>query len=149
MAKTLAPCQCSQFVAYNTESDVEYTTSCNAQTARTFAPGHDARLKGNLIRWAVLGYEIRVGDVTKSAEGWAEGFGFGYMVAAGIKRSAERCAAKAERTMKRIRKEVEHKAVAITAKVGRWTYEGVVLNGKFTYQNKKNEVVSTTKFVQI
>lgn len=144
MAKTLAPCQCSQFVAYNTESDVEYTTSCNAQTARTFAPGHDARLKGNLIRWAVLGYEIRVGDVTKSAEGWAEGFGFGYMVAAGIKRSADRAAAKAE---KRVRKAVL--PAIVTAKVGRWTYEGTVNNGTFRYLDKQDVMRETTKFVQI
>lgn len=144
MAKTLAPCQCSQFVAYNTESDVEYTTGCNAQTARTFAPGHDARLKGNLIRWAVLGYEIRVGDVTKSAEGWAEGFGFGYMVAAGIRRSAERAAAKAE---KRIRKAVL--PAIVTAKVGRWTYEGTVNNGTFRYLDKQDVMRETTKFVQI
>lgn len=144
MAKTLAPCQCSQFVAYNTERDVEYTTSCNAQTARTFAPGHDARLKGNLIRWAVLGYEIRVGGVTKSAEGWAEGFGFGYMVAAGIKRSADRAAAKAE---KRVRKAVL--PAIVTAKVGRWTYEGTVNNGTFRYLDKQDVMRETTKFVQI
>lgn len=145
-AKALRPCACSTFTAYNTEADVEYTTGCNAQTARDFAPGHDARLKGHLIRWAVLGYEIRVGDTTKSAEGWAANFGFGYMVAAGIKRTQERAAAKTEKLMKKIDKKVKAEVKFVTAKVGRWTYEGSLLNGKFTYQNKNSEVVTTDKF---
>jgi hypothetical protein len=143
--KTLKPCQCSTFTAYDTERDVEYTTGCNAQTARDFAPGHDARLKGNLIRWAVLGYEIRVGDTTKSAEGWAASYGFGYMVAAGIKRTQARAAAKTEKVAKRINKRVES-AKVVTAKVGRWTYEGTLLDGTFTYLDKKLDAKHTTNF---
>lgn len=142
--KTLRPCTCSTFVAYDVERDVEYRTHCTQQTARTFAPGHDAKLKGNLIRWAVLGYEIRVGDATKSAEGWAESFGFGYMVRAGIKRSAERGQAKAAARAKRVKP-----SPTITAKVGRWTYEGILSGDTFIYINKKNETVRTTKFAQV
>lgn len=144
-AKALRPCACSTFTAYNIEGDVEFTTCCNAQTTRTFAPGHDARLKGHLIRWAVLGYEIRVGDVTKDAVSWASSFGFGYMVAAGIKRSALRAEAKAAKIAKRINRKVEA-APVVKAKVGRWVYEGTLLDGTFTYLDKKLNAQHTTKF---
>lgn len=149
MAKTLAPCACSSFVAY-TENDNEFTTSCTAQTARTFAPGHDARLKGNLIRWAVLGYEIRVGDVTKSAEGWAESFGFGYMVTAGIRRAADRAATKAAKRIKKATKvEAAPEPTIFEAKVGRWTYEGYLVGSEFVYINKAGETLRTAKFTKI
>jgi hypothetical protein len=145
-AKTLRPCACSTFTAYNTEADVEYTTCCTAQTARTFAPGHDARLKGNLIRWAVLGYEIRVGDTTKDAVSWASSFGFGYMVSAGIRRSQERAAAKTEKLMKRIDKKAKAEVKPVTAKVGRWTYEGDLINGTFHYSDRQGVRHGTQNF---
>lgn len=145
-AKALRPCACSTFTAYNTERDVEYTTGCSRQTTRDFAPGHDARLKGHLISWAILGYEIRVGDTTKSAEGWAASYGFGYMVAAGIKRSQERGQAKADKIAKRIAKKAEADVKSVTAKVGRWTYEGSLVNGTFTYVDKNKNIKKTKSF---
>lgn len=122
-AKTLKPCTCSLFTAYNLENDTEVTTICNSQTGRDFAPGHDAKLKGNLIRWAILGYEIRVGGVTKSAEGWAESFGFGYMVANGIKASRERIEAKAAKKMRTARSKAINTAIVETTKM---LTEGIV-----------------------
>lgn len=145
-AKALRPCACSTFTAYDTERDVEYTTDCNRQTARDFAPGHDARLKGHLIRWAILGYEIRVGDTTKDAVGWASSYGFGYMVSAGIRRTQERAAAKTEKVVKRIAKKAEADVKSVTAKVGRWTYEGSLVDGTFTYVDKNKNIKQTTAF---
>ena len=144
MAKNITPCECSQFTAYDIDNDVEYRTHCTSQTARTFAPGHDAKLKGNLIRWAVLGYEIRRGDVTKSAEGWAEGFGFGYQVRSGIRRSAERAQAKADKRLAKTR--TAPAPTIVKAKVGRWVYEGFVSGTEFVYLNKQNETVRAAKF---
>lgn len=118
MSKTLKPCTCSLFTAYNTESEATYTTGCNKQTTRDFAPGHDARLKGNLIRWEVLGYEIRKGDVTADAVTHASAFGFAHQVAAGLKRSADRVKANAERIAKKAAPKPEAK-LAEKAKVVR------------------------------
>lgn len=145
-AKALRPCACSTFTAYDTERDVEYTTCCSRQTARDFAPGHDARLKGHLISWAILGYEIRVGDTTKSAEGWAASFGFGYMVKAGIERSRKRAVLKAAKIAAKGSKKVKDEAKTVTAKVGRWVYEGTLVNGTFTYADKSGNAKHTTNF---
>ncbi len=213
MAKTLNPCTCSTFTAYDLDRDVEYTTICNSKTARDFAPGHDAKLKSHLIRWAILGYEVRQGDVTKSVEGWAESFGFGYQVSNGIKAVQDRTAKKVERELAKARKarskaigkaitettkmlkegvvdatvpaigesivgiveaenaafeakQVEERkaqqasmewveidpapvAETVKAKVGRWTYEGTVANGTFTYKNKLGQTKVTDKFTLI
>lgn len=123
MAKTLKPCTCSTFTAYDLDRDVEYTTSCFAQTARDFAPGHDAKLKGNLIRWSILGYEIRQGDATKSAEGWAESFGFGYQVRNGIANHQKKVAAKVAKMEAKQRSKAISKAITETTKMLK---EGVV-----------------------
>lgn len=146
-AKTRTACECSKFVAYNIERDVEFTTCCTATTVNTFAPGHDAKLKGNLIRWAILGYEIRKGDVTKSAEGWAEDYGFGYMVKSGIRRRNARAAEKARKSTAKLLAQPAPKTVS--AKVGRWVYQGTVADGVFTYLDKKLNVQRTEKFTLV
>lgn len=137
MAATLAPCSCSLFVAVAADG-TRTTTGCTATTRRTFAPGHDARLKGFLIRAGKAGHLVATPEGTQEFPAKvAERFGFAAMVAEGIARPA--------RTRKA-------KAVAprtVTAKVGRWVYEGTMDDwGNFTYV-QKNGKTHTTAFAKV
>lgn len=147
-------CACAK-VAVRTETGEVRTTGCTAETRRTFAPGHDARLKGFLIRAGVEGHDVKVGeDEVRDAQAVADQFGFGYMVAEGIKRGAER-AFKAElRAMAKAAKKSHETPKQVTCKVGRWTYEGVITDDpmhgpKFTYTTAKGVQTTTTKFTRV
>ncbi len=138
-AKTaLKSCTCSLVVAF-TEDGRELTTGCTATTKRTFAPGHDARLKGFLIRNGAEGNLVRVGDdVNTSAQAVANQFGFSGMVADGIAKAQARAIAKKAPKAKAPKK--------VTAKVGRWFYEGIVEGDEFVYTDKRENVLRATKF---
>lgn len=139
MASTasVAPCSCSLFVAVAADGTTT-RTGCTATTRRTFAPGHDARLKGFLIRAGRDGLLIRTpeGGADQVAAKVADRFGFGHMVRDGIARVAKpRKAAKvAPRT--------------VIGKVGRWTYEGTVTanGGIFTYTDRQGRTLMAEKF---
>lgn len=147
------PCECSRYsVLSNVREaengdltwDQELTTGCAATTRRTFAPGHDAKLKSALIRWGAEGHEIRYDDggmsTTADAATLAAKFPFGHMVAAGIKRAEDKAAAKAERDAARAaRKVAPKKPKVVTAKVGRATFEGRMDGEHFVYEVKGNE----------
>lgn len=159
-AKTaLKPCTCSTVVAFDNETDEVYTTGCTATTRRTFAPGHDARLKGFLIRAGIADQLVRIGDdVNTSPEAIADQFGFSYMVATGIKNGKEKAAKKEFaaliRDTKRQAKATHKTPKQVAAKVGRWTYEGVVTDSpmhgpQFTYTNRKGIQTTTTKFTRV
>lgn len=153
-AKIAKACTCSLVVAF-TEDGRELTTGCNATTKRTFAPGHDARLKGFLIRNGAEGNLVRVGeDVNTSAQAVADQFGFGYMVAEGIKKAAERLFKATLRETVKAAKKSHETPKQVTAKVGRWTYEGVITDSpehgpQFTYTTAKGVQTTTTKFTRV
>ncbi|MFI1184772.1 hypothetical protein [Streptomyces californicus] len=132
-------CTCSQFTTEDGR-----TTGCAAETKRLFAPGHDAKLKSFLIRMGAEGTEvIRTVDGIASpadASTHAAKFAFGHMVAAGITRAEGKAAAKAERAAKKTAPKT------VTAKVGRWTREGVVDGDAFTYTDAKGATKTTTNF---
>ncbi|MFF6858485.1 hypothetical protein ACFY9H_24290 [Streptomyces bacillaris] len=132
-------CTCSQFATEDGR-----TTGCTAETKRLFAPGHDAKLKSFLIRMGAEGTEvIRTVDGIASpadASTHAAKFAFGHMVAAGITRAEGKAAAKAERAAKKAAPKT------VTAKVGRWTREGVVDGDTFTYTDAKGATKTTTNF---
>lgn len=137
-AKTTAPhaCDCGGYKAIDASGTVVVTTGCNATTRRTFAPGHDARMKGFLIRAGREGMLIRTpegGDDQLPAK-VAERFGFAQMVRDGIAR---------------VRKDKKVAAPAkVVGKVGRWTYEGTVTAGGkiFTYTDRKGAQLMAEKF---
>lgn len=153
-AKIAKACTCSLVVAF-TEDGRELTTGCNATTKRTFAPGHDARLKGFLIRNGAEGNLVRVGeDVNTSAQAVADQFGFGYMVAEGIKKAAERAFKATLREVAKAGKKSHETPKQVTCKVGRWTYEGVITDSpehgpQFTYTTAKGVQTTTTKFTRV
>lgn len=137
------PCACSLVVAIDAAGN-ETRTNCTATTKRTFAPGHDARLKGFLIRAGVEGLHIRevglgVAHETTAAK-FADRFGFGHMVRDGIANGQARKIAKKAPKAKAPKK--------VTAKVGRWFYEGTLseMGRWFTYTDKKGAVRNTKKF---
>jgi hypothetical protein len=154
IAKAVKPCTCSKVVA-RTETGELVSTGCQATTKRTFAPGHDARLKGFLIRAGIAGHDVKVGDdAPRTAQQVADQFGFGYMVAEGIKAGAERAFKKELKAMAKAAKKTHETPKQVTCKVGRWTYEGVVTDSpnhgpQFTYTNAKGVQVTTTKFTRV
>lgn len=153
-AQAVKPCTCSK-VTTRTETGELVSTGCTQTTKRIFAPGHDARLKGFLIRAGVEGQDVQVGDDTpRSAQQVADQFGFGYMVAEGIKAGAERAFKKTLRDLAKSAKASHQTPKQVTAKVGRWTYEGVITDSptegpQFTYTSKKGVQTTTTRFTKI
>lgn len=95
-AQTTRPCECSLW----TTADGAKLTDCAAQTnskKKTFRPGHDAKLKGALIRAKHAGTEVSDGrGVSGAPEDLAARFGFGHMVASATKREKKAAAPAAE-----------------------------------------------------
>jgi hypothetical protein len=208
--KTQTPCTCSKYVINEwneTKQDWDEiaSTGCpGTLTTREFAPGHDAKLKGFLIR-AGLAYQEVSDDqgITASAEQMAKRFGFAHLVLQGIENGKFERAEKADNKKKRAYKaerrndkanekavdyryvggvhdgnqarksrelaalvaaeEAKHAAEQaierpepewddepqiVTAKVGRWTYEGTVEDGTFHYM-AKGEPKTATKFTLV
>lgn len=151
-------------------------TGCTRLTNRAFAPGHDAKLKSLLGQAQADGVEVTVTTPAEQEGGTptteqmaplmaAGRFGnFGYMVveiAAKITAKRERAAAhqaklaanRAKRAEAAAAKKAakEPKTTPAVAKVGRWEYEGFLVQQKtgeptFRYTNKKDETVEVTKF---
>ena len=146
---TVKACVCALVVAF-ADNGEELTTGCNATTKRTFAPGHDARLKGFLIRAGIAGHLVRVGeDANTDAQAVADQFGFGYMVREGIRKGAER---EFRRELRRVAKAAKAPAPQkVTAKVGRWQYEGTLSadGTEFAYTDRRGNQVTTTKFARV
>jgi len=84
-------CRCAAFLAGSGEE-----TGCVSDTKRVFAPGHDAKLKGLLIRAGVAGELVTDAETgrTLPALEVAELFGFGDLVADGIRKAADRVTGK-------------------------------------------------------
>ncbi len=122
---------------------------CGTETARRFAPGHDARLKGVLIRAfrTEPGKDITLvngmkgkPEVLLAELGWAK-----YAVAAKPKATKP----KADKPAKAEKAESPAQT-GVKAKVGRWIQEGRIdSDGLFVYTNSKGQLVSTDKFAVI
>lgn len=160
-ANPYRPCACSRFEAVvPTEDGSDYSyqadTGCAESTARVFAPGHDAKLKGFLIREGAFGHSIRESDggmaTERTAIDTATMFGFGTQVAAGIDRAARLAEEKAHRQAERAVARGQARAAresaktaqqakvdktkadektaegpfVVTIKMGRWTYPAVI-----------------------
>lgn len=90
-------CACAKYFAVveeiqdedgNLVDEITESTGCADTTKRTFAQGHDAKLKSALIQWGARDYEVayiegglRIGT---TALGVAAEYGFGSMVVDGI-----------------------------------------------------------------
>jgi len=123
---------------------VRYTgTGCDATTARTFAMGHDAKLKSLLIRAGVDGLAVRrdeggmvvTGDALQMAAAISPAIAA--KVEHGIQLAAEKAARKAER---------EEPAAApepkpVRIRVRRWVYDALLAaDGSATYTNPNGDV---------
>lgn len=166
---TSAACRCSLVVTEGGER-----TGCTKTVTRAFAPGHDAKLK-SLLGLAHANSEAVIvtvpgeGDTDPDTElemsplEAAGRFGnFGYMVveiAAKIQAKRDRANAhQAKLAANRAKREaaaankkpraakVAKVIIPVQAKVGRWTYEGVVKGGKFEFTSKQGVKVATEKF---
>ncbi len=88
----LRPCACS-LVTVNAALD----TGCTAQTRNLFAPGHDAKLKGMLIKAGASDLQVTVEGAAHDPAKIAGFFGFATLVEAGIARHKAEAKAKVER----------------------------------------------------
>jgi hypothetical protein len=97
---TVTRCSCS---VYTTAAEPQV---CRASTTRLFAPGHDAKLKGRLIRAGVADAMVTATDADGNTAELAPMevarlFGFARQVQAGIALGKDKEQAKAERKAKR------------------------------------------------
>lgn len=130
-AEIFKPCQCRRYVAISETGEILDRLACNKDTTNLFAQGHDARLKGFLIKHGAAGNRIQdlSGGTIKDAAFMSGGYGFHYMVVDGIARRQQKVA-----------------PALVTAKVGRWSYEGQVDGDKFIYIDKQGVERVTDKF---
>lgn len=100
------PCECSLFDAVPgnlTEKDLADGSypieeiGCTATTKNTFAPGHDAKLKSFLIKQGFAGWDVRRSITVGTALGFADSYGFGSQVRAGIAKLQAKAEARAAR----------------------------------------------------
>lgn len=114
-AKPLVACKCNTERVGGTD-DAPIFGPCGAQTKRDFAPGHDARLKGLLIRLHVLGqdYQVKGQPARKPLDVAKERQWGGYLTAA-ADRDSRRSVAKANRAAAA----AERKAEAAQVKAAR------------------------------
>lgn len=134
----LRPCQCRDYA----DDETGVSLSCDGVTYRKFAPGHDARLKGFLIKSGRDGHKIRhrpTGDVM-SPHAAAKNYGFADLVRTGIDRPEPPQAEPQPPT----------KPGMAVARVGRWSYPGRVrkLDGKrvFVYRDRQGNERRATDF---
>lgn len=133
-----------------------YTTGCTKMTNRTFAQGHDAKLKSLFIRAAMEGMEVRYIDGDMTTMTWEQAaarYDFGYQVHQAVAARRTKLA-KARKfdlaTPQQVGDVLEGRDGAIIevidfpkpqnfcwGKVGRWSYYGEVLpDGSFRYERK-------------
>lgn len=161
---TTVPCACGQFV-FADGNDARTKLPCGGVTKRTFAPGHDARLKGALIKAGVAGHTVIWGDQRFEPTQVADKFGFGHMVRAGIElafsKAADKEAKKTEKAKAKLVAEAkaepevapteepkaEVKPVKVRFKIGRNEFDGELqLDGKTViYKNAKGETKEITR----
>lgn len=148
-------CECSRYEIESWIGEVpegadpgEYVrnsgTGCTATTARTFAMGHDAKLKSLLIRAGVSGLAVRRNDggvvVTGDAMQMAAAYGFAAKVEHGIKLAAEKAARKAEKDQA-VAAAPQPQPKPVRIRVRRWVYDAVLAaDGSATYTNPNGDV---------
>lgn len=153
--KTMNACECFSVEVGRTADDEPIFGSCGEQTARRFAPGHDAKLKGALILCAVNGWSYNVQDggslTAYDPRKVADVRGWSHFIDRAVERSAARAkatearlaareAAKAEREAAKQAKAAERAAAKaaktkaastevgseVKVKIGRFTYDAIV-----------------------
>jgi hypothetical protein len=145
MSKSYQPCQCNTQVIDTLEDGTPVHGSCGAQTKSRFAPGHDARLKGTLLKLIRSNqeYTVREGGALTSSNpatvltemGWAK---FNVEPKAKVRKpKAEKANDKAGFHPVRV-------------KLGRWIYDANVVSEDVneltvSYQDKKGN----TKVVEV
>lgn len=163
MAAKMTKCLCSTF-EFGTTIDTEngpdfdgYGTGCRQSTTKRFAQGHDAKLVGFLVRAELAGEEIVIVDGGMRMS-WGKAVAAALWVSeplalkaqamldaakARVAKAAAKEAAKvARKSAKAVAPEAQPEpepvAREVQAKVGRWTYTGVIgpKTGDFVYKSK-------------
>lgn len=161
------PCTCGKFI-FADGNDNRTQLPCGGETKRTFAPGHDARLKGALIKAGVAGHTVIWEGQRFEPTQVADKFGFGHMVRAGIELALGKEAEKAEKKAAKLAAKeqpataevaapaaepevAEVKPVKVRFKIGRNEFEGELqLDAKtIVYTNGKGEVKEIAKGYKI
>ena len=140
------PCECGLWRYREGQSEV--STGCHRQVtgSRKFAQGHDAVLKGLLIRAGIAGVYVNRLDKSFDPTSAADQFGFSHQVMAGVAAGKARAeAVKARQLKAAAKRHAKAKSApatpaALEVKVGRWFYPVVgELDGRVTYRDKAGE----------
>ena len=131
------PAKHKHFIDSQNETDIWLATTCTAQTTKTYARGHDARMVG-LIQTALRaeGSVMFAGAIEDP-----EAFAWSTLSDA----LAEKITTELKKPTKKAKK-AEPEPPAVTAKVGRWTYEGKLIGDSFQFTNKSGDTITTEKF---
>lgn len=86
--KAIRECACGNYVDAVTGESI----GCEEETTRTFAPGHDAKLKSFLVQCYVQGHKVRKLGQRREVDGLTASreFGFSTQVAGAIQRQTEK-----------------------------------------------------------
>jgi hypothetical protein len=152
------PCKCS--------------TGCPATTRNIFSQGHDARMVSRLVKQVVAtegefaGTAYNISDARLELHQRGGTHALQAKLDAAVAKAHDVWLARQDREAARAAKkaakaggapvvtEVASEPIVevievVSAKVGRWTYRGTVTDGEFTYENKKGEAVTTTRFALV
>lgn len=141
------PCRCSLFRVMEPNGDTRQTTECSANviSKRSFAPGHDAKLKSMLIQAGRSGYTaVRTDDGIETGSTNIPGLLTEWPKLAAAVQHAIANKPKGRTSTRRDRPtetevsdmtEVKASRMAVI-KVGRWTYEAEILpNGRARFED--------------
>ena len=134
------------------------------RAGRVFLQGHDGRLKGELIR-AYRGGASLLSNATvrqfetNDVEAIAARLNWSHFLTEGKVKKVRKAKATTAPTssdpkVRKFRglslvKEVAPVPRETWATVGRWSYKGTILDGKFTYRDRRGNALTVTRFVEV
>lgn len=121
------------------------STDCKAVTWNLFAQGHDARLVSRLVDAVVnpaTAVDLPLAVAMVQRAGGDDRLVSKLVTAVGT--AHDRWMKRQEANERKARRAASPRKV--TAKVGRWQYQGTVAGGKFSYKTKSGDAKVTTKF---
>ena len=132
------------------------SATCTSETNRIFAQGHDARMVSILVAQVLSGATTGAGaSEAIRRTGASEALVTKFLVALGnaVNKAQAKADRKAARTASKGKPATEVLAtradVVVRGKVGRWTYDGQVVDGQFRYTDKNDQVRTATKFTLV
>lgn len=124
------------------------STACGATTNHLFSQGHDARLVSRLVD-EVVGKRLTLDEAAVALQVAGGNVNLEAKLRRAVANAHERWTKRLEANERKARKAKAAAPAKVTAKVGRWTYEGTVRDEVFTYTDRKGVTKTTRKFTLV